>query len=357
MSKALELFKNGRGQLPSHIADFLSEESNIAERSTIPSLSYEGKVWTVSYNGQKTKLMKRDENGDEMPMPVMRVIILDYNRNRGRSFYEGAYDPAKPGMPSCWSEDGIKPHPQATAPQASRCDSCPMSVKGSRMTEQGKGIAACSQYRMIVVVPANNLNAPPLRMKLAMTSDYDAQSPELQADNWFAFKNYTEYLRSYNVGHTAAIVTKMKFDPNKAYPKVVFSADRPLEVEELARVRELTKAPEVKTLLGGFTPNPSETPRVITTTAREVPPVIAKPVAKPVNITIDEDDDDEDLPLVKSKPPIKVMDDDDDEEVIVAKPKKAKIVHKEDSQPIAVEKPAATKSLSSDIDALLDDWG
>jgi hypothetical protein len=357
MSKALEIFKASRMQLPSHIADFLKEESNISERNTVPSLSYEGKVWAVSINGQKTKLMKQDENGDQVAMPVMRVVVLDYNKNRGRTYYEGSYDPAKPGTPACWSEDGIKPHAQVSAPPASRCDLCPMSVKGSRVTEQGKGVAACSQHRMIAVVPANNLDAPPLRMKLAMTSDWDERSPELQDKGWFAFKNYTDYLRTLQAGHTAALVTKMQFDPNAAFPKVLFSPDRWLEADELAKVRKMTNTPEVKALLGGFTPNGPEGTRMIAGTATEVKaeaPVAPKPQPKPV-VTLD--DDDEDLPLVKPKPAIKLMDDDDDEEVVVAKPKKAKVIHKEEAQPVVAAKPAATKSSNPDIDALLEQWG
>lgn len=354
MSKALEIFKASRTQLPSHIADFFKEESNITERNTVPTLSYEGKVWTVSMNGQKTKLMKQDENGDQVAMPVMRVVILDYNRNRGRTYYEGSYDPAKPGTPSCWSEDGIKPHAQVTAPPSSRCDLCPMSVKGSRVTEQGKGVAACSQHRMIAVVPANNLDAPPLRMKLALTSDWDQKSPELEAKGWYAFKNYTDFLRTLQAGHTAALVTKMQFDPNAAFPKVLFSPDRWLEPDELEKVRKMTNAPEIKTLLGGFTPNGAEGTRMISGTAQEVKPVAEKPQPKPAPVIVD--DDDEDLPLVKPKPAIKLMDDDDDE-VIVVKPKKAKVIPKEDSQPVAAAKPAATKSSNPDLDDLLDDWG
>lgn len=353
MSKELDIFKS-RSQLPSHIADFFSEESNIAERNTVPSLSYEGKVWTVSINGQKTKLMKRDENGDEAAMPVMRVVILDYAKKKGRTYYEGAYDPAKPGTPLCWSEDGVAPHPKAQAPQANSCASCPWSVKGSKTTEQGKQVTACSQHRMIAVVPANNLDAPPLRMKLALTSDWDINSPDQQAAGWYAFSNYLDLLRTKGVPHSAGLVTKMKFDPNTAYPKVLFSADRWIEDEELQKVRELTRSPEVKSLLGGFTPNGTDGTRLITGIAREVTPVAAKPQPKPAPVVIE--DDDEDLPLVKSKPPIKVMDD-DDEEVIISKPKKAKDIHKENPQPVAAAKPAATKSAGGGLDDLLSDWG
>jgi hypothetical protein len=37
--------------------------------------------------------------------------------------------------------------------------------------------------------------------------------------------------------HTAAMVTKMKFDPEAAFPKIFFSAERYLEANELASSR------------------------------------------------------------------------------------------------------------------------
>jgi hypothetical protein len=359
MTKALAIFDTPRSQLPSHVADFFKEESNIAERNTVPSLSYEGKVWTVSINGQKTKLMKRDENGDETAVPVMRVVILDYNKKKGRTYYEGAYDPAKPGTPLCWSEDGVTPNQRAQAPQASSCATCPWSVKGSKTTEQGKQVTACSQHRMIAVVPANNLDAPPLRMKLALTSLWDINSPDQQAAGWYAFDNYLDLLRTKGVPHSAGLVTKMKFDPNTAYPKVLFSADRWLEDDEMVKVREMTRSQEVKNLLGGtFTPDGVNGTKMITTTAVEVKKEPVKPQV--VNaVAVDDEDDIPDFLSVKPAKAAKpvVIDMDDEDEVVVAKPKKAKVIHKEDPQPVEEKKAAATKSSNADLDDILSDWG
>lgn len=252
MSNALSIFDTPRLQVPAHAANFFGDNSNIADRVTVPSLGFEGKVWSVSLNGEKTKLMKVDKDtGDETPLGVMRVVVLDYNKRRGRAYYEGTYDPAKAGAPVCWSDDGITPDATVKEPVHSKCEGCPMSIKGSRTNDNGKAVVACSQHRMLAVVPAAKLDSEPLRMKIAVTSDWDKNSPELEAQGWFAFNNYTDMLRSKGVQHTAALVTKMKFDPGVAYPKIVFSPDRWLEAAELAQVAPLTQSEKVKGLISG----------------------------------------------------------------------------------------------------------
>jgi hypothetical protein len=113
------------------------------------------------------------------------------------------------------------------------CANCPMAVKGSKVIPgTNKAVTACSQHRMLALVPDPALglkDIPPLRLKIAMTSDWDKQSPDQEQQGWFAFSNYVDWLVARNVKHTAALVTKMKFDPEAAYPKIFFSAERYLE--------------------------------------------------------------------------------------------------------------------------------
>lgn len=319
MSQSLTLFN--KAQMPAHLREAFDGESNIRDRQTVPTLSYEGKVWQVAMNGERTKITRRTEDGEELPTQVMRVVVLAVAERRGRTFYEGAYDPAKPGVPVCWSDDGIAPHPQVQEPKSSKCDTCPLSAKGSKVTEQGKAVTACSQHQMLAVVPHNKLDHQPLRLKLAITSVWDKQSPDLEAQNWFAFDNYRDFLKANGVQHTAMLVTKMKFDPNTPFPKVVFSPDRWLEDHEVAEVKPLIKAPEVLSLLGGtWTPAgadgvkvieaPKPAPRVVEDEEEPAPvqkPKATKPKAKPAPV-IDADDEETaeviTLPAAKA-PPVK----------------------------------------------------
>jgi hypothetical protein len=256
---------------PAHVAQFFDAEgTNIKPRTTVPSLSPEGKVWTISIDGTKTKMQRRNSDGDLEPLATMKVVILDYAKNRGRQYYEGDYDPNNVSQPICWSDDGVAPDDSlpgpftagtAVEPGTSRkisaaCATCPMAVKGSKVDSSGKARTACSQHLMVAILPDPALGLPaqmqvPMRLKLAITSVWDKQSPDQEQQGWLAFDNYVQWLVARGVKHTAALVTKMKFDPEAAFPKIFFSAERYLEANEIAVVGPLTHDEEVKKLLGG----------------------------------------------------------------------------------------------------------
>lgn len=87
MGSEIALFKD-MPALDASVVAFFDEESNIKPKTTVPSMGYEGKVWSISINGEKTKLMKKNEDGDNMPLGIMRVVVLGYNQRRGRAYYE-----------------------------------------------------------------------------------------------------------------------------------------------------------------------------------------------------------------------------------------------------------------------------
>jgi len=258
MSKALTLFGDKSLPASSKYDDYFKEHSNIQTGERINALGYEGKVWQITFNGEKQKLVRTDEDGDETPISTMRVVILNHNQRRGRTYYEGSYDPGNPGAPVCWSDDGERPDPSVEKPQAATCAGCPMAEKGSRITDQGKSVAACSQHRMLAVLPEmwiGKETAKPLRLKIAVTSDYDKENKEQEAKQFFAYKQFLNYITAHGAKHTGQIVTKMKFDPNVAYPKLLFGAERPLQEHELDFVVPLFEAEETKALLAGtYTP-------------------------------------------------------------------------------------------------------
>jgi hypothetical protein len=360
MSKELTIFDQPQQAVPAHIQDAFGDETNIVGRTTVPSLTFEGKVWQISVNGEKQKLYRSTPDGDE-PIQTMRVVVLAYNKDRGRSYYEGAYDPGKPGSPLCWSDDGKTPHKAVQNPICASCKACPKAVKGSKINEQGKAVVACGEYRMIAVVPAGKLDMEPLRMKISVTSDWDKNNPELTAQGWFAFNNYTDFLKTRNVKHTAQIVTKIKFDPNVPYPKLVFSPDRWLDSAEVAVVAPVTKSEAVQTLLKGWTPAGADGVKTVTHPPEMLPPVEREEPKAPAVV----------VPPVKAevkaeaKAPMLVMDDDDEDEVEAAPPPKVKKTKK--AEPVEVEamevvkspsaSPAKAGTLSPDLEDILSKWG
>ena len=256
MSTEISIFETQDLVVPDYLKDFLADEDNIKPRAGVPTLSYAGRKWATVINGEKTTFMRRNADGDEEPVGTLRVIILDCAQKRGRTYYEGAFNPDTASRPGCWSAEGEVPDSSVEAPQSATCANCPMSVKGSKIDAMGREAVACGQHRMVAVVPAGNLDHPPMRLRLAITSDFDSQSPDLEKTGWFAFRNYTDYLRTRQITHTAKVVTKIKFDPNKDYAKVIFSAERFVGPDQTARVSELVHSPEVKALITEqWTPN------------------------------------------------------------------------------------------------------
>lgn len=363
-------------KLPAYLSAFLDEVgSNIQDKATVPSLQYRGKAWTISADGEKTKLTKRDEDGEEIAVQMVKVVILDYAKRRGRAYYEGNFDPDNQSAPLCWSDDGIVPHASVADKKSSKCETCPLAVKGSKISDNGKATVACGQHRFLAVVPVNNLNFTPLRLKLAITSDYDKQSPDLNAVNWFAFQQYVDYLKARGVNHTALVETKMKFDPNTDYPKVIFSSTRFLNEEEMAAVVPRVKEEAVAKLLSStWTPNGIDGTKIDPDDEEVAPPAkkTAKPVEEPAKAKkaapVDDDEDDAPPPpkAKKAAPVATKLEDSDEDDVVPefikkdrvkaapepAKAKKAAVVEDdEDDAPPPPKKAAKAAPVEDDEDA------
>lgn len=237
---------NSGAALPAYLSDAASElGSNIPDRTSVPTLSYEGKTWTIIINNNKTKLQAANSDGDMVPVPVMRCVILNFNADRGRAYYEGTYNPAAAAAPKCWSADSRAPDDSAKEKQSALCSNCPQAVKGSKIAD-GRESVACSTHRMLAIAPAFDLSGEPLRLKIAVTSDWDK---EIVDHGWFAFRQYVDYLKSRGVSNTALVVTKIKFDTNTAYPKLLFALDRVLSPDEIGKVKVALANPEVTKLL------------------------------------------------------------------------------------------------------------
>lgn len=237
---------NSGAALPAYITEAMEDlGTNIPERNTVPSLSYEGKTWQIVKDGNKTKLQSKNNDGDMVPIPVMRIILLNFNAERGRAYYPGTYNPSQVSAPTCWSADGKAPDPSVKEKQHSVCQGCPQSVKGSKV-QDGKEMVACSSHRLLAVAPAFEIESEPLRLKIAVTSDYDK---EIVEHGWFALRQYVDFLKSRGISHTGMVVTKIKFDSNVAYPKLLFALDRLLSAEEIQQVRRAGANPKVKELL------------------------------------------------------------------------------------------------------------
>lgn len=355
--------------MPAHVRGFLDSESNIQERQTVPTLTYGGKVWSIILNGEKKALTKKNEEGDDIPLPIVRMVVIAFAPRRGRAYYEKNYNPDTVSAPDCWSDDGIKPHDTVRAKQAAECAKCPMSVKGSKVTDNNKEVAACQQHRLLAVVPAHDLDFQPMRLKISITSDWDKDNKAQADKGWYGFSNYTDMLRAQGVKHTGALITKMKFDGAVDYPKVMFGAAGWLDEDGLAKVAALAKDPEVlKLLSSSYTPGGTDTPAAAPAVQEasdsdeddDAPVVAARPAAKGKAAVVDEDEDEPDVTMAPAKAPKAAAkpapapepdEDEEDEDDAAAKAAAAKAAKKQAKvQAEAAAKAAAAKAAAVDED-------
>lgn len=355
MSNELSLFDQPGFVIPEYVDRITGGRTDLKGKQTRPQLLFDGKVWQYNINGEKQKIVARNSDGDLLPVQIMRVVILGFNEHRNRAYFEGNYDPSRPGGPSCFSEDGVAPHPSVQSPLASTCKGCAMAIKGSKVSPQGTPIAACTESRLLCVVPVNKLDIGPLRLKLPGTSDYDANET-MAAQKWFAFKQFKDYAHSRGVRLLSSVVTKIMFDPNVPYPKLKFSAERVLTEAEMSRVNEMLDSPEMQTAL-----NLNRKEPVVLNHRAAVPTLESRPVERaPIQI---------DIPKTQSKAidAAAMLVEEEVEEAPAPKKTASKVKQTKkidtvepEAMPMVKSPPASPKAAVEEdpsLSAILDDWG
>ena len=243
--KEMSVFDSPTVEMPA----YLSNLSNIESAQGIPSLSIRGKVFHILVDGEEKPIMRFDqEMGEEVPVSMLSIIVLDQGPFGARNYYPGKYDPANTSGPLCFSADGVAPDPMAREPQAKTCAACKLSVKGSKISDNGTHTTACQLQRRLAVVPANKPDFTPLLLRLAPTSAFDPETKNAQS-GWFGWRQYLDFLRARGITHTAQIITKVRFDATAEHPKLLFRPERFLTEDEAQVVTPKLKSEEIALLL------------------------------------------------------------------------------------------------------------
>jgi hypothetical protein len=276
MSTDIMAFDNSL--LPSYMQEAFQGgemEQTLQQRNSLNQLTFKGKVWRAIVNGEEH--IQTNTDGD--PLSTIKVVILKTNPARSRAYYEGEFKEGENRAPTCWSADGKVPDKEVPEPMCGGCADCPMAAKGSRISNSGKPAVACTSFKNLVVIPITDLNFPALRLRLPQTSIWDKATEGAQ---WMAYDQYVDYLRGKAIPNLAVVVTKIKFDPDMAYPKLIFSPDFDhddktkafLTKEEFNVVKERLKDEDFGVLLG-TTPLVSNNANATPKLAAPVTPVAA----------------------------------------------------------------------------------
>ena len=236
-------------------------------------ISFKGKVWRVKYKGEE-KIVRHPESGD--PMPSLVAVIVKGSPQISKIYYPGAYTEGSDDAPDCYSIDGVRPDPSSPSVQSPTCASCPRNVWGSKVTEQGNKTKACADSRRLAVVPYPDLKnenfGGPLLLRVPPASLQELDS-------------YNKDLQRMGLPYQA-VVTKISFDHELAYPKLKFQAVKGLDKEQAMTVLELANG-DVTARMLAEAPITDEavTPAQAAAVATEKGPGAAadpEPVAEPV---------------------------------------------------------------------------
>jgi len=144
----------------------------------------------------------------------MNVIFVKMSHFPSRTYYTGAYKEGEKVAPVCWSSDSKVPDPEVKTPQASSCDKCQWSVKGSG--QGGSGAACRLSWRTAVVLPQDP-GGDVMQLVLPATSCFGKE----EGGKW-PFRPYIQMLANNNIS-AGRVVTKMQFDTKSPVPKLLFS--------------------------------------------------------------------------------------------------------------------------------------
>lgn len=186
--------------------------------SSYPIISYKGKVWHVN-EGDNSELVMAKDSDD--PAASIEVVLLKANSKLSKIYYSAGYEEGSTAKPDCYSNDSITPALDAQEPQHPTCGGCPHNAWGSRITDAGGKGKACGDSRRMAVAPIGELDRPML-LRVPAAS----------------LKELTEYGKSLDKRGApySAVVTKIGFDHEVAFPKLVFKAVRWLEESEVDAV-------------------------------------------------------------------------------------------------------------------------
>jgi hypothetical protein len=270
-----------QGGLPAHLqgkpVDNTEFSSGVAGGYAI--LSLKGKVWHIVQNGERTLVTRPDDPNE--PATSLLVVLLRANKHLSKLYYKNGYVDGSAEKPDCYSNDGITPALDAQERQAEKCAVCPHNAWGSKVSENGSKVKACSDSRRVAVCPAGSPDAPMLlRVPAASLRDLGA---------------YADMLAKRGAA-VNAVVTRMSFDHSVAHPKLVFKPEGWLDADAYSQVLEATNSDLVEQIVAvgtgvetGGAPEPDtlgEAPAHVKAAAKPAPaPAAAKPApaaTKPV---------------------------------------------------------------------------
>ena len=220
------------GKVPAVLNKLAGDNDDLSSgvRGGYGVVSIRGSKFHIKTDGDETTVL----NDDGDPVGSLKFVLLKASPHVSKNYYEGGYEAGSTEGPSCWSIAGDIPDPSAPNKQAASCAVCPNNEYGSRITDAGKKVKACSDSRRIAVIPegdfANEVYGGPMLLRVPASSLSNlAQYGKKMKHQGFPYNT---------------IITRCAFDTSASFPKLEFNAVRPLSDDEANEIIGLLAKPE-----------------------------------------------------------------------------------------------------------------
>jgi hypothetical protein len=232
-------------QIPAHLAGRIGQPSLLGQ-ALAGGISSGDSTARISLKGARFRIV---EGGTEtvLDTTTIEVVIVGANPRLSKAWYSKAWDAnAEASAPDCFSIDGVGPDASSTNPQNDLCASCPQNAWGSKISPTGAQIKQCSDKKRLAVVAADDPSGPVYLLEVTPT----------------ALKNLNDYHKELSVrGIAAEIVrTKLGFDTNASFPKLIFGFGGFLDEDTMLAVDNLFGSDKVKAITGEATNKPVALP-------------------------------------------------------------------------------------------------
>lgn len=248
-------------QVPAHLAARVGVPSVLGAALT-GGLSSGVDFPRISIKASRFRI-KEGDTETVLESTALDVVIVGANPRLSKTWYAKAWDKdAEPAAPDCYSLDGISPDPESEDPQNDLCASCPHNAWGSKVTDSGQQIKACSDRKRLAVVAADDASGPVYLLEVTPA----------------ALKGLNQYQKELSVrGIPPEIVkTRVSFDTDASFPKLKFTFGGFLDADVQEVVDGLFGSEQVKEITGENPRTPVAVPQI----ARAAAPVAPKPAVK-----------------------------------------------------------------------------
>jgi hypothetical protein len=222
-------------KVPAHLMARMGQPSALAQSMT-GGLGGGESFPRISIKGARFRI-KEGEIETLIDSTKLDIVIVGANPKLSKTYYAKEWTKdAEPAAPDCFSLNGTNPDASVENPQNDLCATCPHNAWGSKTAANGQQLKACSDQKRLAVVAADDPSGPVYLLSVTPA----------------ALKGLNAYQKELSMrGIPPEVVkTRVSFDTDASFPKLVFGFAGFLDEETQAVVDELFGTDRVKEITG-----------------------------------------------------------------------------------------------------------